>query len=75
MRGIRGKATGSFLRILFYQFTGFNLASITLGAIKHSAVTRDYILSVILLGMMFFVVGEFFVDPWRSEYGDEGLPS
>lgn len=56
---------------LFYPLAGFILASITWSAIKHSAVTGDYILSVILMGMMFFIVGQFFVDRWRPEYGDK----
>ena len=57
------------LRTLFYLAAGSILASITWSAIEHSAVTGDYILSVILLGMMFFIIGQFFVDRWRPEYG------
>ena len=41
-----------FLRTLFYLVSGSVLASITWSTIEHSAVTGDYILSVILLGMM-----------------------
>ena len=58
-----------FLRTLFYLIAGSILASITWSTIEHSAVTGDYILSVILLGMMFFIIGQFFVDRWRPEYG------
>ncbi len=56
-------------RTLFYLIAGTILASITWSTIEHSAVTGDYILSVILLGMMFFIVGQFFVDRWRPECG------
>ena len=51
--------------------TGVLLSSITWSAINHSAVTGDYALSVVLLGMMFFIVGQFFVDRWRPEYGEK----
>ena len=56
-------------RTLFYLVAGTILASITWSTLEHSAVTGDYILSVILLGMMFFIIGQFFVDRWRPEYG------
>lgn len=59
----------TLLRTGFYLVAGTILASITWSTIEHSAVTGDYILSVILLGMMFFIVGQFFVDRWRPEYG------
>ena len=59
----------TFLRMGFYMIAGTVLASVTWSTIEHSAVTGDYILSVILLPMMFFVVGQFFVDRWRPEYG------
>ncbi len=59
----------TLLRMGFYVIAGTVLASITWSTIEHSAVTGDYILSVILLGMMFFIIGQFFVDRWRPEYG------
>ncbi len=59
------------LKLLFYPLAGLILASITWSAIKHSAVTDDPILALALLGMMFFIVGQFFVDRWRPEYGDK----
>lgn len=55
------------LKILFYSVTGVLLSSVTWGTISHSAVTGEYILSFILLGMMFYVVGQFCVDRWRPE--------
>ena len=51
----------------FYLVTGVLLASISWSTISHSAVTGDYLLSFILLGMMFYVVGQFFVDRLRPE--------
>ncbi len=56
-----------FLRLLFYLVTGVLLASISWSTISHSAVTGDYLLSFILMGMMFYVVGQFFVDRLRPE--------
>ena len=58
------------LKMAFYLIAGVLLASITWSTIEHSRVTGDYILSVILLSMMFFIVGKFCVDRWRPEYGD-----
>ena len=55
------------LKMTFYLVTGVLLSSITWSTLSHSAVTGDYILSVILLGMMFYVAGKFFVDRWRPE--------
>lgn len=43
------------------------LASISWSAISHSSVTEDYLLSFILLGVMFYVIGQFFVDRLRPE--------
>ena len=60
----------TFLRTFFYLIAGTVLASISWSTMEHSAVTGDYILSVILLGMMFFIIGQFFVDRWRPEYSD-----
>ena len=54
----------------FYLVTGVLLASITWGTLSHSAVTGDYALSVILLGMMFYVAGKFFVDRWQPVFAD-----
>ncbi len=49
------------------MITGVLLASISWSTISHSAVTGDYVLSLLLLGMMFYVVGQFFVDRLRPE--------
>ena len=57
------------LKMTFYLAAGVMLSAITWSTLSHSAVTGDYILSVILLGMMFFIVGQFFVDRLRPEYG------
>ena len=56
-----------FLRLIFYLVIGVLLASISWSTISHSAVTGDYLLSFILLAMMFYVVGQFFVDRLRPE--------
>ena len=53
----------------FYLVTGVLLSSITWSALSHSAVTGDYALSVILLGMTFHVTGKFFVDRPSSMSG------
>lgn len=53
------------LKMSFYLVTGILLSSITWSALAHSAVTGDYALSVILLGMMFYVAGQFFIDRWQ----------
>ena len=60
--------TQTFLKLAFYLASGSVLAIITWGAISHSAVTGDHILSVILLGMMFFIIGQFFVDRWQPRH-------
>lgn len=62
-----------FLRIIFYTLTGLVLSSISWGTISHSAVTGDYVLAFILLGMMFYVVGKFFVDRWRPSDSPQDL--
>ena len=59
------------LKVLFYSTAGFLLASISWSAINHSSVTNDPILAIALVGMMFFIVGNFFVDRWRPELGDK----
>lgn len=59
------------LKLLFYLVAGVILSSITWSTLSHSAVTGDYALSVILLGMMFYVAGQFFVDRWRPEDGTQ----
>ena len=59
------------LKMIFYAITGMLLSSITWSTISHSAVTGDYVLSFILLGMMFYVVGQFCVDRWRPEDGPQ----
>ena len=59
------------LKLTFYLVTGVLLSSITWSTLSHSAVTGDYALSVILLGMMFYVAGKFFVDRWRPEDGHQ----
>ncbi len=55
--------------------TGVILSAITWGTLSHSAVTGDYVLSVILLVMMFFIVGKFFVDRWQPEHGPQDFHS
>ena len=60
-----------FLKMSFYLVTGVLLSSITWSTLAHSAVTGDYILSVILLGMMFYVAGQFFIDRWMPEDGQQ----
>ena len=55
------------LKTTFCATTGVLLAFITWSAISDSAVTGGYILSIILLFMMFFVIGQFFVDRWRPK--------
>ena len=57
--------------MVFYAITGILLSSISWSAISHSAVTGDYILAFILLGMLFYVLGQFCVDRWRPEYGQQ----
>lgn len=59
------------LKMTFYLVAGVILSAITWSTLSHSAVTGDYALSVTLLGMMFFIVGQFFVDRLRPEYGDK----
>ena len=59
------------LKMTFYLVTGVLLASITWSTLSHSAVTSDYALSVILLGMMFYVAGKFFVDRWQPEHAPQ----
>jgi len=68
---LRNNTAMEMRKILFYLWAGFILASITWSAIKHSAVTDDPILALALLGMMFFIIGKFFVDRWRPEYGEK----
>ena len=58
-------------RVLFYLLAGFVLASISWSAINHSSVTNDPILAIALMGLLFFIVGSFFVDRWRPEFGDK----
>ncbi len=57
--------------MIFYAIAGVLLSSISWSTISHSAVTGDYVLSFILLGMMFYVVGQFCVDRWRPEVGPQ----
>lgn len=59
------------LKMIFYLVTGVILSSITWSTLSHSAVTRDYALSVILLGMMFYVAGKFFVDRWQPGHAPQ----
>ena len=59
------------LKMTFYLVTGVLLASITWSTLSHSAVTGDYALSVILLGMMFYVAGKFFVDRWQPGHAPQ----
>ena len=59
------------LKMSFYLVTGILLSSITWSALAHSAVTGDYALSVILLGMMFYVAGQFFIDRWQPGHAPQ----
>ena len=61
------------LKMVFYGITGVLLSSITWSTIAHSSVTGDYLLSFILLGMMFYIVGQFCVDRWYPEEGLDDL--
>ncbi len=45
------------LKMVYYAIAGVLLSSISWSTISHSAVTGDYLLSFILVGMMFYVVG------------------
>ena len=65
----------ALLKLSFYLVTGVILSAITWGTLSHSAVTGDYALSVILLVMMFFIVGKFFVDRWQPEHGPKDFHS
>ena len=49
------------------------MSSISWSTISHSQLTGDYVLSFILLGMMFYVFGQFFVDRWRPEDGPRDI--
>ena len=60
--------TQTFLKTGFYMIAGTLLASISWGSIEHSVVTGDHALAVFVMGMMFFIVGKFFVDRWRPVY-------
>ena len=62
-----------FLKMSFYTMAGLVLSSISWGTISHSAVTGDFVLSFILLGMMFYVMGKFFVDRWRPADSPQDL--
>ena len=57
----------SMIRIIFYLTAGFLLALISWSAINHSSVTSEPILAIALMGMVFFIIGNFFVDRWRPE--------
>ena len=61
--------TQTFLKTGFYMIAGTLLASISWGSIEHSVVTSDHALAVFVMGMMFFIIGKFFVDRWRPVYG------
>ena len=61
------------LRMFFYLIAGSILAFITWGSVEHSVVTGDHILAIIVMGMMFFIVGKFFVDRWRPVYGPDAF--
>ena len=63
--------TQTFLKMGFYVMVGTILAAISWSSIKHSIVTRDYILGIIVMGMMFFIIGKFFVDRWRPVLGSK----
>ena len=57
--------------MFFYAIAGALLSLITWSTFSHSEVTGDYLLSFILLGMMFYVIGQFYVDWWRPEDGPQ----
>lgn len=61
------------LKMTFYVIAGTVLASVSWGSINHSVVTGDYVLAVIVMGMMFFIVGKFFVDRWRPAHGPDAF--
>ena len=65
----------ALLRMVYYAATGVILSSISWGTISYSAITGDYLLSLILVGMMFYVVGNFFVDRWGLAGGPHDLHS
>ena len=44
------------------------MASISWSSIEHSVETGDYVLAVVLLSMIFYIIGQFFVDRWRPEH-------
>ena len=53
------------LKLTFYLITGVVLSSITWSTLSHSSVTDDYVISIVLLAMMFYVAGQFCIDRWR----------
>ena len=61
--------TQTLLKASFYVIAGTILAAISWSSVEHSVVTGDYVLAVIVMGMMFFIVGKFFVDRWRPAHG------
>ena len=65
--------TQPLLKTIFYMIAGTLLASISWGSIEHSVVTGDHALAVFVMGMMFFIVGKFFVDRWRPVYGPDAF--
>ena len=65
--------TQTFLKTGFCIIAGTLLASISWGSIEHSVVTGDHALAVFVMGMMFFIVGKFFVDRWRPVYGPDAF--
>ena len=65
--------TQTFLKTGFYMIAGTLLASISWGSIEHSVVTGDRVLAVFVMGMMFFIIGKFFVDQWRPVYGPDAF--
>ena len=60
-------------KLTFYTGSGIILASISWGSIKHSVVTGDDTLGIVVMAMMFFIVGKFFVDRWRPAYGPDAF--
>ena len=65
--------TQTFLKAGFYTVAGTLLASISWGSIEHSVVTGNHVLAVFVMGMMFFIIGKFFVDRWRPVYGPDAF--
>ena len=65
--------TQTCLKMRFYMVAGILLASITWSSIEHSVVSGDDTLGIVVMGLMFFIIGKFFVDRWRPVYGADAF--